>query len=427
MNVAYLDPAYSGHFHALAGCLARRGGGRAVALLSSPAYRLYTGGDTALVWPPGRAEPSRRLPEALAAMPWAPRRGTPAMAHLAHAADWIAAQLAAQRVELLLAFSDARPFSLAAAAAARERGVDLVWFERGAFRFATSSLSVQGLNARFSLRVAQAQPGLVGMGAEASLARRPTEPWLRTRFAAFVLRNGLACLREPARATLQHKRYAFAHYLRLAAAQWWGARRTDDAALSALSPAQPVLVVPLQLPGDTQLAESPFDSNQDFVDFVVRTVRAATPEAAVLVKRHPMDTTRYRLPEGARWVGGNLARLDRLQPVVVCINSTVGFESLVRGLRVVCFGRSFYSDAPALVLATPQDFAARWRELLARPADPQAGAALRAAVLRGYQAPGDAWAYTPQDIEATADIVLQHVAAAHAAAATPAAAERAIA
>jgi capsular polysaccharide export protein len=37
MNIAYLDPAYSRHFHRLAGTLARRTGGNAVALLSSPA------------------------------------------------------------------------------------------------------------------------------------------------------------------------------------------------------------------------------------------------------------------------------------------------------------------------------------------------------------------------------------------------------
>ncbi|MBK6863061.1 MAG: hypothetical protein IPG91_05530 [Ideonella sp.] len=59
IHIAYLDPPYSRYFQGLSQRLARRTGGEVLALLSSPAYAMYTGGDRHLVWPPGRW-PTRR-------------------------------------------------------------------------------------------------------------------------------------------------------------------------------------------------------------------------------------------------------------------------------------------------------------------------------------------------------------------------------
>jgi hypothetical protein len=84
----------------------------------------------------------------------------------------------------------------------------------------------------------------------------------------------------------------------------------------------------------------------------------------------------------------------------------------VRGERVICFAPSFYADARPLVMATPSSFGERLREVVAASGDAEAGEALRATVLRCYQAPGDAWAYTAQDIEATAEVVMKHFRAA---------------
>lgn len=415
MNIAYLDPAYSRYFHALATSLAQRTGGAVVALLSSPAYRLYTEGDRDEVWSPGRLAEPRALPADFALAPWAPSHDAASMAVFSHAVDWFVQRFTQEQIELCLVFSDARPFSLAAALAAEQLGIVVLYVERGAFRLATSSLSTQGLNARFSLKAAQAQQRIGGVPADTPLERRAGEPWLRTRFAWFVLRNLAARIATPDRARLQHKRYSIRRYVRLAASQWWAEhhqRRADPAETAGLA-GRTVVVVPLQLPSDSQwLLYSPFASNQEFIDFVSAEVQAQAPDAVLLFKRHPMDASRYRLPAAARWVGGNLARLDGLAPVVVCINSTVGFEALVRGLRVLCFARSFYGDAPSLVRTGVADFRTRLADTLARAGDAAAGAALRAAVLRWYQAPGDAWAFTHADIDATSEIVLQHYRAA---------------
>lgn len=415
MNIAYVDPAYSRHFHALAGVLAQRTGGEVLALLSSPAYRLYVGADRALVWQPGVSDHLRELPPEFDHATWAPMKDPRSMAVFAHAVEWFKQRFAEERIDLCLVFSDARPFSVAARLAAQELGVVILYFERGAFRFSTSSLSTLGLNSRFSLRRAEALPGLAGVPAEAPLATRRVEPWLRTRFALFLLRNAFACLVNPDRGRVQHKRYAIGPYLRLAWAQWLTEHHLaseHDAALPSRK-GRTLVLVPLQLQTDSQLVlHSPFESNQHFIDFIGAAVARVAPNAVLLFKRHPMDATRYRLPPNARMIGGNLARFHASRPVVVCINSTVGFEALVRGERVICFAPSFYSDAPGLVVASLQDFAQRLATVVASEGDLPAGRELRATVLRCYQAPGDAWAYTRQDVEATAEVALKHFRAA---------------
>lgn len=412
MNVAYLDPAYSRHFHLLAACIAARSGGTPIALLSSPAYLPYTMGDRSIVWAPGRSATPRALPAEFEKADWAPGGDARAQAVFAHTVEWFIARFREDRIGLCLIFSDARPFSVAARLAAQETGVVCVYFESGAFRLATSSLSTQGLNARFSLARARAQREIIGLAADTPLRPRPSEPWLRLRFARFVLRNLLARAMQRDLRFLQHKHYGAGHYTKLAWVQWrtkHRQRRADPVELTE-SHDRPVVIVALQLPTDSQFVlYSPFETNQQFIDFVAAAVRDVAPDAALLFKRHPMDPSYDALPPGAHWVEGNLARFDAARPIVVCINSTVGFESLVRGLRVVCFAPSFYADAPALVHASRDDFRERLRAVLEQVGDTAAGARLRAEVLRWYQAPGDSYAYSQGDIEATAAIVMQHM------------------
>lgn len=371
-------------------------------------------GDTSIVWTPGRSARLRQLPPEFEKAQWAPKGDTRAAAVFSHAVEWFIERFTQERIELCLVFSDARPFSLAARLAAHEAGVVCLYFERGAFRLATSSLSTQGLNARFSLARARAQHDITGMPADAPLQPRPLEPWLRLRFARFVLHNLLARAWNGERRFIQHKHYDPIRYARLAWVQWRTRhhhRRADPGERALRS--KPLVIVALQLPTDSQLVlYSQFETNQQFIDFVAAGVRAVVPDATLLFKRHPMDASHDHLLAGARWVEGNLARFDGARPVVVCVNSTVGFESLVRGLRVILFAPSFYSDAPALVRATRDSFAERLRQVLDRDGDAEAGALLRTEVLRWYQTPGDSFAYTHEDIEATAGIALEHLRAA---------------
>jgi capsular polysaccharide export protein len=414
MNIAYLDPPYSRYFNALAMRLTRGGGREPVALLSSPAYRLYTGSDRCLVWTAGRSSPVHELPTNWVRSGWM-SGDDDTLAVFTHAVEWFKQRFAEEQTDVCLVFSDVRPFSLAAQTAARELGVVCLFFERGAFRFSTASLSTQGLNSRFSLR--EAEGSISGDSALTMdvLRRRAPEPWLRLRFAWFMARNYLACAWQADRSRIQHKRYAIGPYLRLAVAQWWTAHHdvSADTRDLALLPGRPVVVVPLQLETDSQLVlHSPFRGNQEFIGFVSERVRTVCPTAELVFKRHPMDTCRYRLPHGGHWYAGNIARLYDRAPVVVCVNSTVGFDALIHGMRVICFAPSFYAEAAHLAMATREDFAERLRSILGHRGDGDAGRKLREDVLRLYQAPGDVWSFTDADIERTAALVRCHVDAA---------------
>lgn len=416
MNFAYVDPPYSLHFHALGQRLAAATGGQAVALLSSPAYRLYTGTDRTLVLQRDPTERADHVPATFERMPWS--KPLAAQAPLfAQTVQWLKARMEEEGVGFCLVFSDVRPFSAAVQVAARELGVPCVFVERGAFRLRTSSLSTQGLNARFRLTQARLGEPIEGLATLQGLTRRPSEPWLRTRFLGFMLRNLLAFSVQPWRAALQHKTYRLNHYVRIALRQIANARhdRAVDAEAGPRLPPGPRVLLPLQLETDTQFVlHSPFNRNQELLDFVVEKARAVVPGAVVLVKRHPMDVRGYKLPAGARWVEGNLQRYFASAVAVVCVNSNVGFEAAVAGKRVLCFGDSFYTEDALVARVGTADFAERLGDAVERGDDVEAGRALLSDVLRLYQAPGDVWAYNDGDLEATARIVLQHVAAARA-------------
>ncbi|MFO1207540.1 MAG: hypothetical protein U1E63_17755 [Burkholderiales bacterium] len=417
MNIAYLDPPYSRYFHELGGRLARRTGGAVLALLSSPAYEMYTGDDRHEVWNPGTVAEPPPVPEASAHALWSQTIDERFRGVFWHAVQWFREQFRAHGIGLCLVFSDARPFSLAAAVAASEAGVRCLYFERGAFRLRTASLSTLGLNARFSLREAREFDGIRGIAHDAVLPTRREEPWLKLNFVRFMLANERACVRRPERRLMQHKRYALLPYVRLTLAQWWARRRPSQHADAHLGLGQAggVVLVPLQLPGDSQWRlHSPFATVQEFLDFVVQQAHRVAPDACILVKRHPMDSAHYRMPEGALAITGNLARFYRRHPVVVCVNSTVGFEAATRGLPVICFGDSFYTESPAVQRTARAGFADCLARALGDAATRAPDRTLLADVLRWYQAPGDTWGYTDEDLERTADIALQHWRAASA-------------
>jgi capsular polysaccharide export protein len=415
MNIAYLDPPYSRHFQHLAASLTRRTGGSSVALLSSAAYRLYTGADRSLLWPGATAAPAHCVPPDFEQGMLVDARASEFLGVFSHAVEWLHSMFVRERIEICLVFSDVRPFSVAARLAAEAAGVVCVYFERGAYRYGTSSLSTSGLNARFSLSRARAGEPICGVAEDMRILRRAQEPRLKLRFAAFLAWNKLARLRHPPLRRLQHKNYELRRYLRLGVRQWVANWRGDAPVpgLDGDGGHRPVVLVPLQLETDSQfLIGSPFRDNCAFMGFVVPQILLAQPDARILIKKHPMDPGDYRLPPGAELVHGNLSRLFPQTSLLVCINSTVGFEAATRGKRVLCFGESFYTEGALVTRVTRDDFSARVRTSIEAGDDVAAGQALRAAVLRHYQAPGDAWAYTDEDIEATADIVLQRVRAA---------------
>jgi len=111
------------------------------------------------------------------------------------------------------------------------------------------------------------------------------------------------------------------------------------------------ILVPLQVPRDyTILHHSPVTVRY-FVDSLMAW--AEESETHIGVKMHPFNKCDYNLDEAVaegvsqseyvHKVDGNIHELVKRSDGIFCINSGVGFESLIHGKPVATFGRSDYS------------------------------------------------------------------------------------
>lgn len=114
---------------------------------------------------------------------------------------------------------------------------------------------------------------------------------------------------------------------------------------------RPVVLVIAQVPGDAslRLGLSPFTTNLDFL----RAVRRDRPEAYIVYKEHPDlvsglrkgETPVQQLEQFADCVitEGDTTPLFKAVDEVAVMTSLAGFEALLRGLSVTCYGLPFYA------------------------------------------------------------------------------------
>jgi len=119
----------------------------------------------------------------------------------------------------------------------------------------------------------------------------------------------------------------------------------------ALPPGRRVILVPGQVEDDAAVLRSGARLRRNLD--LLRAVRAAAPEAVILYKPHPdvvAGMRRGHVPaaEAARLADHVLPAtpISALYPLVAevhTLGSLAGFEALLRGLRVVTYGRPFYA------------------------------------------------------------------------------------
>jgi capsular polysaccharide export protein len=122
-----------------------------------------------------------------------------------------------------------------------------------------------------------------------------------------------------------------------------------EARLPALLPGKRVILVPGQVEDDAAVRQggSRLRTNLD----LLRAARAENPDAVILFKPHPdveAGMRRGAVPEAATLADHVLrdvpiGPLYALAQEVHCLSSLTGFEALLRGLRVVTWGRPFYA------------------------------------------------------------------------------------
>ncbi|EPX86246.1 Capsule polysaccharide export protein [Rubellimicrobium thermophilum DSM 16684] len=117
---------------------------------------------------------------------------------------------------------------------------------------------------------------------------------------------------------------------------------------------------------------------------LLEAVRAANPDAVILWKPHPDTEAGLRpgaVPDAGRWADAILDRVGAAEALAAAdevwtLTSTMGFEALLRGRRVVCLGQPFYAGwgltedragAPARRTARPDRIALAHAALIAYP------------------------------------------------------------
>ena len=116
---------------------------------------------------------------------------------------------------------------------------------------------------------------------------------------------------------------------------------------SLLKPGRRVLIVD-QTFGDASIAHGL--AAPDSFDAMIAAARRDEPDAQLIVKRHPAVAAGKKRGcvtdlDGVALVDADVRPADLLAAVdaVYCVTSALGFEALMRGLPVRCFGAPFYS------------------------------------------------------------------------------------
>lgn len=281
---------------------------------------------------------------------------------------WIEARMRAQGTTHLIYFADRHPYHVAAQRAARRLGVVCVSHEFGYLR-PDWILVEEGGQSAFShfpddlSVICQQAAGLP----EPDMTRRFRHPFWQEALQemAYHLGNAFLWPLYPRFRSdrVDHPLVEYLSYVprHLAAARAAGPARRLVARLT--DAARPFHVLALQMAGDYQIrANSGFDDPRAFLHQVIRSHAAhAAPDAALVVKLHPMDNGRVPWARLTRQVaaaeghgdrvlfldGGDLAALLSRAAGCVVINSTVGLHALQAGCPVKCLGIATY-DMPGL-------------------------------------------------------------------------------
>ncbi|KQS81023.1 capsular biosynthesis protein [Rhizobium sp. Leaf384] len=276
---------------------------------------------------------------------------------------WIEDFLARHRVTDLVLLGEERPYHQFATAAAKRLSIEIYVVEMGYLRPDWLTLERDGMSTNSHFPEDPHHILKVGGGL-------PEPDWKRRYSQTFLAEAAYDLLYNLPNAFLwflypHYRRHALYHPL----VEYGGwvrkllreTRRGREAAatIALLEQGQgPLFIFPLQLQTDFQLrAHSPYHDQQQAIREVLTSFsRAASPDARLVVKVHPLDNglvpwaksivqEAKRLGIGSRVVfldGGNLNALIRLAAGIVTINSTVGLHALQQRKPVKVLGVAMF-------------------------------------------------------------------------------------
>ncbi|RKR04245.1 capsular polysaccharide biosynthesis protein [Kushneria sinocarnis] len=262
---------------------------------------------------------------------------------------WLKAVFKGQHPELCIFHNEKFLLCTLAIELCEEYQIPYVVLERGAFRPFTTTCDLQGTNANARFRQIEHDPKIQIEPLKKQYRldfKRSAEKAIYTRFGFFLLIITFENFLFPGKRYLQHKKFSILEYARVSLGflnkkvfPSFSSKSSEEKKLP-----KKYVFVPLQRPGDTQLTFSnDFPGMQEFIDLVVESVRKVMPEVDIVFKQHPYDIDAYDFHGCIELHHKSSLSLIKNSSVVLNYNSTVGFESLVENIPVVCLGESFYT------------------------------------------------------------------------------------
>lgn len=274
-------------------------------------------------------------------------------------------------------------------------------FERGVFRPLTTSMDSRGVNANSSIKtksfVSYSRKKAIDFSSE-----RSDEKFINIKFFLFKICE-IALSRFGGYKEINHTKkkrmidYFFLYFgQRFSFFKKFG-RKKYERTLSGN-----FLFVPLQLSSDTQtVLNSSFSSSQEFISALEEAFYSTSlyPEYKIVFKKHPMSSDGATFDERSICSYGSAKNLIDRSSGVITINSTVGFEALSRGKKVMTLGESFYTRGDLVFKCGPFSLKENLEKFVNEYNFPENVDAFLRMVEHDYQVPGSVYKYSKEDLD----------------------------
>lgn len=244
------------------------------------------------------------------------------------------------KVDIVILHNDARWYHSIAIEICKELNIKYLVTEQGYIRPFTTVIDPQGVNA--NSRIDFKFKNNTNFESEHNIVDfqpKDRHESLRSMLVFFIFLIGFSLERVNGSGTIiryMHNNYSFKKYFKRILSKF--AKKRDN----IKTPLPESVLLLLQLESDSQfLLHSPFNSNQEVIDFVDELAKSNSMKVAV--KLHPLDEKKYDLSKNSYYIDGRVPELAAQSEVVFTINSSASIDVLKTTTPLVLMGESIYA------------------------------------------------------------------------------------
>lgn len=260
------------------------------------------------------------------------------------------------KIELVTMHNDLRWQHALAIEVCKELKVNYLITERGIFRPDTTTIEFLGVNGYSSLpkdKEFYKNKNIKEKKLKSYKVSRLTNLEVNIRFTLFILLNKIGDI-FGLNSKIKNKSYSLSKYIELFIKQ----KFIKKASPNVILPSK-YIFVPLQVNTDTQiLVHSDFKDMQEFISLVEKEFYSFESNIGLVFKIHPMEKgiVNYKFDSKSIVVDIDTNELIKNSECVVTINSTVGFEAIMKHKKVLVLGEAFFKIDSITICSSKKSF-----------------------------------------------------------------------